>query len=229
MKLKGIWIVIAVICIAGIGITNYSMSHFSSGEPAYVSKTLTETYQSTTDEAAALETQITEADQKEAGKIAAAPAHIQTDAADEETGSEILEDSGIPLAAEIENSSEQKDIMKELAELDDQVQTMKALSVSKTTSAMKAEAEAERKIWENKMQAVLEILEKKLSDEERDLFFAKQRSWIRDRENTAVANSKRQNGSALEELEYIRSLRDLTREHVYQLAEHYESVLNETE
>ena len=33
----------------------------------------------------------------------------------------------------------------------------------------------------------------------------------------------------LEELEYIRSLRDLTRERVYALAEQYESILDETE
>jgi len=44
-----------------------------------------------------------------------------------------------------------------------------------------------------------------------------------------VANSKKQSGSMLEELEYIRSLRDLTRERVYALAEQYESILDETE
>lgn len=176
MKLKGIWIAIAVICIAGIGITDYSMSHFSSGEPAFVSET----------------------------------------PADAETG--LTE----------ENSSEKnKDIMKELTELDEQVQTMQNLSVSKSTNAMKAEAEAERKIWESKLQDMLEILEKQLPEQEKDALFSEQRNWIRDRENTAVANSKRQNGSALEELEYIRSLRDLTRERVYRLAERYESVLNE--
>ena len=60
-------------------------------------------------------------------------------------------------------------------------------------------------------------------------FFTEQRSWVRDRESTAVANSKKQSGSMLEELEYIRSLRDLTRERVYALAEQYESILDETE
>ena len=70
------------------------------------------------------------------------------------------------------------------------------------------------------------MLEQQLSGEEKNTFFAEQRSWVRDRESTAVSNSKRQNGSALEELEYIRFLRDITRERVYELAERYEAILD---
>lgn len=212
MKLKGIWIAIAVICIAGIGITDCSVSHFSSEESVYVSETQAETYLSAADEVNVFETQAGPADQKEDGKRARVQKNVQTD----ETGSEN------------ENGSEKKQgIKKELAELDEQVQTMQNLSVSKSVNAMKAEAETERKIWESKLQDMLEILEKQLPEQEKDALFSEQRNWIHDRENTAAANSKRQNGSALEELEYIRSLRDLTRERVYRLAERYESVLNE--
>ncbi len=67
------------------------------------------------------------------------------------------------------------------------------------------------------------------SGDEKTAFFTEQRSWVRDRESAAVANSKKQSGSALEELEYIRSLRDLTRERVYDLAGRYETVLDKTE
>ena len=81
----------------------------------------------------------------------------------------------------------------------------------------------------NEKESILEILEQQLSGDEKTAFFTEQRSWVRDRESTAVANSKKQSGSMLEELEYIRSLRDLTRERVYALAEQYESILDETE
>ncbi|MEI3167246.1 MAG: hypothetical protein V8S58_04315 [Lachnospiraceae bacterium] len=37
MKLKGIWVAIAVICVAGIGITDYSARHLAGSETQYVS------------------------------------------------------------------------------------------------------------------------------------------------------------------------------------------------
>ena len=36
MKLKGIWVAIAVICVAGIGITDYPARHLAGGEAQYV-------------------------------------------------------------------------------------------------------------------------------------------------------------------------------------------------
>lgn len=79
------------------------------------------------------------------------------------------------------------------------------------------------------MQSILETLEQQLSGDEKTAFFTEQRSWVRDRESMAVANSKKQSGSTLEELEYIRSLRDLTRERVYALAKQYETILDGAE
>ena len=38
MKLKGIWVAIAVICVAGIGVTNYSVRHLAAGGNEYVSE-----------------------------------------------------------------------------------------------------------------------------------------------------------------------------------------------
>ena len=38
MKLKGIWVAIAVICVAGIGITDYSVRHLAAGGTSYVSE-----------------------------------------------------------------------------------------------------------------------------------------------------------------------------------------------
>ena len=120
-------------------------------------------------------------------------------------------------------------ILAQLAELDDQAEKRRSVSADSSANALKAAAESERKIWESKMQSILEILEQQLSGDEKTAFFTEQRSWVRDRESAAVANSKKQSGSALEELEYIRSLRDLTRERVYDLAGRYETVLDKTE
>ena len=38
MKLKGIWVAIAVICVAGASITNYSVRHLAAGGNEYVSE-----------------------------------------------------------------------------------------------------------------------------------------------------------------------------------------------
>ena len=100
-------------------------------------------------------------------------------------------------------------ILAQLAELDAQAEERRNAAADGSANTQKAAAEAERKIWENKMQSILETLEQQLSGDEKTAFFTEQRSWVRDRESTAVANSKKQSGSTLEELEYIRSLRTL--------------------
>lgn len=285
MKLKGIWVAIAVICVAGIGITDYSARHLAAGETQYVSE---ETVEKNVSGQAAVVSAVTEAGMAEATKAdegagseqaagaagsdgiketagdAGAAGVLQKAAAGEEaagayalseqriaadSGAEPLLDSsgilvqddmpennadapgGARITAEKEEtqSGTKTGILAQLAELDAQAEERRSASADNSANAMKAVAESERKIWENKLQSILEILEQQLSGDEKTAFFTEQRSWVRDRESTAVANSKKQSGSMLEELEYIRSLRDLTRERVYALAEQYESILDETE
>ena len=280
MKLKGIWVAIAVICVAGIGITDYSARHLAAGETQYVSE---ETVEKNVSGQAAMVSAVTEAGMAEATKAdegagseqaagAAGSDGIKETAGDAgaagvlqkaaggayalseqriaaDSGAEPLLDSsgilvqddmpennadapgGARITAEKEEtqSGTKTGILAQLAELDAQAEERRSASVDNSANAMKAVAESERKIWENKLQSILEILEQQLSGDEKTAFFTEQRSWVRDRESTAVANSKKQSGSMLEELEYIRSLRDLTRERVYALAEQYESILDETE
>lgn len=282
MKLKGIWVAIAVICVAGIGITDYSARHLASGETQHVSEENVEKSVSGQSAASAVtEAGITEAagtvegagtDQSaraaggaavngEAGNAETAGA-LQTEAGSEEaaetyalseqsmaadSGAEPQPGSsgisvqagvtdetadaadGITMEKEESRLEPQSGIMEQLAELDAQTEVHRSSSTDGNANAMKAAAESERKAWESKMQSILEILEQQLSGEDKNAFFAEQRSWVRERESTAVANSKKQNGSTLEELEYIRSLRDLTRERVYALAEQYEGILDRTE
>lgn len=282
MKLKGIWVAIAVICVAGIGITDYSVRHLAAGGTSYVSEERMEQSVSgqadlaLAEEAGAAEaTEIAEnAIGPEQAALAAGNEEIsETEGATEAAGTSGKED-GSEEAAEAYTLSEQKiaaasadvsvlgnsgiaaqadmpddaacgagtamekeetqagtkaGILAQLAELDAQAEERRNAAADGSANTQKAAAETERKIWENKMQSILEILEQQLSGDEKTAFFTEQRSWVRDRESTAVANSKKQSGSTLEELEYIRSLRDLTRERVYALAKQYETILDGAE
>lgn len=282
MKLKGIWVAIAVICVAGIGITDYSVRHLAPGGTSYVSEERMEQSVSgqadlaLAEEAGAAEaTEIAEnAIGPEQAALAAGNEEIsETEGATEAAGTSGKED-GSEEAAEAYTLSEQKiaaasadvsvlgnsgiaaqadmpddaacgagtamekeetqagtkaGILAQLAELDAQAEERRNAAADGSANTQKAAAEAERKIWENKMQSILETLEQQLSGDEKTAFFTEQRSWVRDRESTAVANSKKQSGSTLEELEYIRSLRDLTRERVYALAKQYETILDGAE
>lgn len=282
MKLKGIWVAIAVICVAGIGITDYSVRHLAAGGTSYVSEERMEQSVSgqadlaLAEEAGAAEaTEIAEnAIGPEQAALAAGNEEIsETEGATEAAGTSGKED-GSEEAAEAYTLSEQKiaaasadvsvlgnsgiaaqadmpddaacgagtamekeetqagtkaGILAQLAELDAQAEERRNAAADGSANTQKAAAEAERKIWENKMQSILETLEQQLSGDEKTAFFTEQRSWVRDRESMAVANSKKQSGSTLEELEYIRSLRDLTRERVYALAKQYETILDGAE
>ena len=303
MKLKGIWVAIAVICVAGIGVTNYSVRHLAAGGNEYVSELSEGSNESETttiaEEAVAQAQGVQEkaqvlsgavqaekgqaladagqanAGQTESGQALAGDGRIesgqmpagagqtksgqtwtgvgQTEEAQTAAGNAGASDSQPLLktapSSEVQRSpeagaavqaqamdestypsetaqTEKSGIMSQLAKLDEQAQSRREAAAEGSANAMKAAADSERKIWENKLQGILEVLEQQLSGEEKNSFFAEQRSWVRDRESTAVSNSKRQNGSALEELEYIRSLRDITRERVYELAERYETILD---
>ena len=236
MKLKGIWVAIAVICVAGIGITDYSARHLVGSEAQYVSGEAAQQAVSGQADTAPVKT--------EAAAEAARAFSVQNTAA--EPGEEPLsenarimaqadlpeeaEDTAGRIAMEEERQPGTKTgILAQLAELDDQAEKRRSVSADSSANALKAAAESERKLWESKMQSILETLEQQLSGDEKTAFFTEQRSWVRDRESTAVANSKKQSGSALEELEYIRSLCDLTRERVYDLAGRYETILDKTE
>ena len=234
MKLKGIWVAIAVICVAGIGITDYSARHLADSEMQYVSGEAAQ--QAVTGQADAVPVE-TEA------AAEAARAFSMQNTADEEAfpeNSRIMAQADLPdepedTAGRIAMEKEERQpgtktgILAQLAELDDQAEKRRSVSADSNANALKAAAESERKLWESKMQSILETLEQQLSGDEKTAFFTEQRSWVRDRESTAVANSKKQSGSALEELEYIRSLCDLTRERVYDLAGRYETILDKTE
>ncbi|MDO5406148.1 MAG: lysozyme inhibitor LprI family protein [Eubacteriales bacterium] len=116
-----------------------------------------------------------------------------------------------------------------LEELDAQIEKKRAASDDTTANYLKTAAENERKLWDAELNRIIDKLEEQFSAEEKEAFFKEQKEWIRDRENTAVTVSKKQSGSAMEEVEYNISLAETTRARAYELAELYGSVLSEAD
>ena len=175
MKLKGIWVAIAVICVAGIGITDYSARHLAGSETQYVSGEDAQQGVSGLADTVPVET--------EAAAEAARAFSMQNTAAehDEESfpeNSRIMAQADLPdepedTAGRIVMEKEERQpgtktgILAQLAELDDQAEKRRNVSADSSANALKAAAESERKIWESKMQSILEILEQQLSGDEK--------------------------------------------------------------
>lgn len=120
-------------------------------------------------------------------------------------------------------------VLSRLQELDDQIAKNRASSQDSTSNSLKAAAETERKLWENELSRFLDILEQDLSKEEKDELMQEQNAWVRDREAKALEASQKLNSNTLQELEYNVSLKNSTRERVYELARRYGSILSEAE
>lgn len=237
MKLRGIWVTIAAICVVGIGVTNYSMKQTATvtGQeaPAVMAETAAEAVPRNPEEAQAFAA----ADAGENAVEHAAGTVDQFDDAD--AAAAFAMDGALGAAAlgneedvrqkEAQLETEKAGILSQLAELDAQLEERRRNTSDASANAMKTTAESERKLWETKLQSILDVLGQNLSGEDKNTFFTEQREWVRERESRAVSDSKKQSGSMLEELEYIRSLRDITRMRVYELAERYETILDGTE
>ncbi len=119
----------------------------------------------------------------------------------------------------------QNAILARLEELDSLIARNRARETDMTANSQKAAAENEWKLWEAEMQRIIENMKEALDPGQTDSLMRQQREWIRDRESQAVASSKKQMGSSMEEVSYNRALAELTRERVYELAEVYGGLL----
>ncbi|MDD3252315.1 MAG: DUF1311 domain-containing protein [Lachnospiraceae bacterium] len=220
MKMKGIWI--AIILILGVGIltTSYTKEYISvpveTRKPDMVNAPQVEAAGGMQAEAAKLPEapQSEEAAAGTAGVLGAAKARAMPEAA---------------AAAETEAQTIATGTRLRLQELDDQIARNHASEQDTTTNSMKATAQSERKLWESEVERILKLLSEQLGAEERDSLFQQQKEWIRERESIAVTASQKQSGSALEELEYNLSLKDMTRERAYELETQYHDILMEAE
>lgn len=212
MKLKGIWITICLIVVAGVCATSYTKQ--------YTSESVT---MRSLEEAAG----IPETAAAGGGDLGLASAAPRTAAVRGQVAAdEAADDSALAEIAQAE-AVEISPVMQELFDLDEQIERSHSKTVDTTANSLKASAESEWKLWEDRMERYLDILEKKLSDEDREALFLEQKEWIRDRETAAASASKKQNSSALVELEYNLFMKKITRERVYELANRYEKELTE--
>lgn len=278
MKLKGIWIAICLILVAGLCATSYTKQYTSetvamrSLEAAAVPETAAAPHGGERSDAAAYEaSKIPQAaaarERAGAGDQAAADGRM---AADSQTGADgrmaagdqavskgrtgsgdqavskertategqaaaygqtAADDQAANSGAKAEIAQAEETlvspVMEELFDLDDQIERSHTKTVDTTANSMKATAESEWKLWEAKMERYLDVLEEKLSDQDRAALFTEQKEWNRERESAAAAASKKQSSSALIELEYNLSMKEITRERVYELARRYEKELTE--
>lgn len=236
MKLRGIWVAIAAICVVGIGVTNYSLEQTATvtGQeaPAVMAEAALDAVPQDLESARAFDAADAGADAEngaEAVKLPDEAAAAVPFAIEGALGAAGPEDGEASMQKEAQPETEKTGILSQLAELDAQLEERSKSTSDASANAMKTTAESERKLWETKMQSILEVLGQNLSGEDKNTFFTEQREWVRERESKAVSDSKKQSGSTLEELEYIRSLRDITRKRVYKLAERYEAILDGTE
>ncbi len=274
MKPRGIWMIIGLILVIGIGTTAYIRDYTQNtelveirqvqalGETAAASVSEEEAPQS--DGAAMakiLPGKSEEADEEEAfgAEIASEPmaetanrAVLAAPAqAFAESESEMPEEAGAPAAgaqdsvmapaapaafsaaedkaAEMESETAPSVVLNRLNDLDEQIAKSQSQKAGDTTNSQKAASETERKLWEAELSQFLDVLEAKLEKEEKDALMKEQNEWIRQRENTALEASGKQNSSVRQELEYNISMAESTRIRVYELAQEYREILSEAE
>lgn len=201
MKNHKLWLVVVLIIIIGCGTTSVTKRFRDTITPYAV----TETAVGVTSEDA-LNEEITAS---VSGRVSAA-------------------EKAIAPVSENLPETEVSSYVSRLEELDAKMERL-GDSTSDTSNSLKSAAEQERRVWESEMQRIMEILARNLSEQEKEELIREQKLWMRDREDEALAASRKQHGSALEELEYIISHSETTRERTYELAEQYAVILAETD
>lgn len=138
-------------------------------------------------------------------------------------GGEILEEDAS------DRQEKNKSSLERLEELDRQMEKRRAAGQDSSANSAKSVAETERKLWENQLNQLVDILKKELTSSEWDDFMKDQNEWIRSREIMALDALSGNSSPAVQELEYTRSLAELTRDRAYELAKEYSEVLKEAE
>ena len=246
MKLKGIWIAIGVIVIAGIGVTRYTRSYIESEQENSVmvqGQSL-----EVMPDAGVAEQGMDAENAKGAGETFAsggmakvgAGANAQDSTENQEQSSSKrqskkqavsgAEKSGIAVREESADGAKPSDeVFVKLRAIDEEIAQRASGETDTTPNARKATVENECKLWETQMNRFLDTLENQLEPSEWEKLFKEQKEWLRTRDEEATKGSGRQNGSTLDEIEYNRLIRESTRQRTYELAERYGEVLSTTE
>lgn len=116
-----------------------------------------------------------------------------------------------------------------LQELDEQIAENHEKDENATANARRAAAETERKLWQNELDRILEILKERLPAEDWQKLAAEQNKWLVTREGEAASGAARKSSGTMEELEHQLSLAESTRARAYELADTYSRWLTEAE
>lgn len=243
MRPKGIWIAIGLILAVGISSTRLVRQYTS--EPLRMNTAETVMADRTPEPDAFPAERIPEEASERTVRIPeAAMAQIQEPEQEAETEAaagygQALDTEAVPEQASDEaaaseeapsaKQSGKQDILERLEELDRQIEKKRSSKQDATANSAKAVAESERKLWENELNQLLSGLRSHMSPDTWDAFMKDQNEWIRSREAMAVEALSGNSGSVMKELEYTRSLTEITRDRAYELAEEYHDVLSETE
>ena len=256
MKPKGIWIAIGLILAVGISSTRLVRQYTSEPPRTKTAETVMET---AAPEIAAFSAELeqeepTERTETETGAFSESGSSVLADGAVPAPAAEIQQSAQSDRTPTVSAGNSQKnaaasenrrisssaqvsatkqpgnqDILERLEELDRQIEKKRSTKQDTTANSAKAVAESERKLWENELNQLLNGLRRHMSSDTWDAFMKDQNEWIRSREAMAVDALSGNSGSAMQELEYTRSLAEITRDRAYELAEEYYDLLSETE
>lgn len=113
-----------------------------------------------------------------------------------------------------------------LAEIDSQIQKMRAEASDSSTYSMKNLAEKELQMWNLEMNSLYGTILKALGTDEAAELEKSQQAWLKSRDTKAEDTARKYSGGSLEGVEYTASLAESTRQRAYDLVDEYIDVLS---
>lgn len=119
-----------------------------------------------------------------------------------------------------------EDFQKKLREADQSMEELRTSgSVSNTTDSMKRTADYEYRLWDTERNRIYTAVLNRMSEKEAERFRSEERTWIRNRDQTARQAAEKFSGGTMESLEYTASLSASTRARAYEILEEYGHLL----
>lgn len=111
--------------------------------------------------------------------------------------------------------------LKELKELDIQIEKMRREETDSTTYALMTAAETELKLWDAKLNEIYNAVIEQMDDDEKSILTDEETGWIKMRDSAASEAAKKYSGGTMEGLEYTATMASLTRDRAFELVEKY--------
>lgn len=135
--------------------------------------------------------------------------------------------SAAPSGYVSEETPDAEDYRKKLEDVDRIIKEMRENDTSTNTDSAKKAAEYEYRLWDSELNRIYQAVISSMTESEAEKLRGEERTWIRDRDQSARQAAARCKGGTMESLEYTASLSVSTRERAYELLETYEAFLDE--